>query len=625
MPAANSRRRTPKTRKVIAGVTIGATLIAVVSAFILPGIAATPPVPIPPQSDPLHVTPTAWATGGQSTDCEVFGYSPTDTSITPFRIANPQNGLFSGVLRNGGAFTVELRNIPTTGKTKDKYFGFDITGGAAALDVGVKGGTQTARYSYSSAESLIANPSSPPQPAQLNVGGVGYPVTTDGSLHATLDSKNNLYNLSNVTFCLGKANPPISGTVTDGTSGAGLTGWTVRLYSVQNDVATHVADVSTNASGVYEFPNRPLGDYKVCIAKAGTWRQTVPGTSPTPPNCTGITPAPGNVAELPLGRAVSGTARTGINFGVVQTVTISGIVFRDANADGSPTGDGVLVRRVNLYSGAYNGGSYNASPVLRYTNSNSTTGAYLFTVDAGQYTVCLESVLGEGETLPNGGVYEANKPVDQWATKPTAGSVSCASPNPPNTSPNFYRGYGVGAQGGTALNFGTTPSVGLCSAPFGVPGYEIHLAEPCKVDQLFIVSFLNADDDNPLTVDKIASVQPIRTDLPPIPMVEKITWSLPGDGHQFKLVYDDTIPYGVPSTGPGDLAPKDMILCELDPRATGSDFTLSAPYNTVSASGSGAVLPGTETSCLISATTDVAAGTYEAYVYSAIDGWRSTP
>ena len=274
--------------------------------------------------------------------------------------------------------------------------------------------------------------------------------------------------------------------------------------------------------------------------------------------------------------------------------SISGTVFNDVDFSGSNnTGDTPRSgRTVKLYNG---------SSVVA-TSSSGSNGVYTFANrDVGQYTVCLSSTAGEGETLPT--------------TSPdTPGSVSCANP----LTGNFYRGYGVTLSGDTSgLDFGTTAAMGLCTEPFGVPGYEIHLAEPCKVDQLFVVSYSDVDGN------KLASVRPIRTDLPPIPMVEKITWSLADDGHQFTLVYDDTLPYGVASTGPGDLAPKDMLLCELDPRVTGSEFNLQAGFQTTATSSS--VLPSGETSCLISSTTDVASGVYVAYVYSAIDGWRSTP
>lgn len=679
---------------------MGLAISIAVAAFILPALAATGS-PIPPASG-LLVTPTSYATGGQNNDCQLFGVDLT--KYTQFRISNPQTGSYAGQLLDGTPFKIAL-NVVGLGQRKDKFFDFTITdptGGpspAAASDVGVKGGTETARYNYTAA--------------------LGRPVTADTALHATVDSKNNLYNLSNVTFCLGVPVASISGTVFNDANNNGVNdsegapGWTVNVYrdsgttpyatqasgstgfytfsglpsassyrvcivapsatgpwtqtiptssaticngssesakgygfaplgggqsnvdfgnvilanvsgTLFNDknkdalnnlgdtplggwtvdlysgAGTFLVAKMTDTLGGYQFENRPIGAYKLCIApSSGNWRQTLPATGST---CSGTAGGvSGGASELARGYAftLSGNT-TGVDFGNVQVASISGAVFNDVDFSGSNNvGDTPRSgRTVKLYSGG--------SEVA--TATSVADGSYQFAdKDVGPYTICLGSTAGEGETLPT-------------ANPDTLGSVDCGTP----LAGNFFRGYGVTLSGDTlGLDFGTTAAIGLCTAPFGVPGYEIHLALPCKLDQLFVVSYSDTDGR------KLASVRPIRTDLPPIPMVEKITWSLSADGHQFKLVYDDTLPYGVTSTGAGDLAPKDMLFCKLDPRdpsaATYPDFTLRPPYNTVSSSGSGAVLPGTETSCLISSTTTVLSGKYVAYVYSAIDGWRSTP
>ena len=126
---------------------------------------------------------------------------------------------------DGTQFNIKL-TVANQGQRKDKFFDFVIAGPngvgpapAVATDVGVKGGTQTARYNY--------------QASSLGT------VTFDGALHATLDNHSNLYNLSNVTFCLAKVIPQATITVrsyqdkgVDGSFTAGdpyVNGWTVFI------------------------------------------------------------------------------------------------------------------------------------------------------------------------------------------------------------------------------------------------------------------------------------------------------------------------------------------------------------------------------------------------------------
>jgi hypothetical protein len=79
------------------------------------------------------------------------------------------------------------------------------------------------------------------------------------------------------------------------------------------------------------------------------------------------------------------------------------------------------------------------------------------------------------------------------------------------------------------------------------------------------------------------------------------------------VLYTDDFPFDLTKL-------KTMQYCKLDPR-DGSEFTLQAQYQTSASKGS--VLPGTETSCLIS-TTESADQTFRAYVYSNLDGLRTS-
>jgi len=92
-----------------------------------------------------------------------------------------------------------------------------------------------------------------------------------------------------------------------------------------------------------------------------------------------------------------------------------------------------------------------------------------------------------------------------------------------------------------------------------------------------------------------------------LPVVERIRWgNLPLIQHPLKLWYDDTYPYG-------DVT-QEMPWCTRDPRPDPAHF----PFGL--GSDLQGVLPGTHTSCMIISTET--AGTYEAYVFSSVDGYR---
>jgi hypothetical protein len=186
----------------------------------------------------------------------------------------------------------------------------------------------------------------------------------------------------------------------------------------------------------------------------------------------------------------------------------------------------------------------------------------------------------------------------------------------------------------TGKDFAILPNTeAVCTQPNPVPGkYEIKLAE-CKPGQVFVVEY---KDDETKIPPRVASITPVRNDLPRVPMIEKITWNLPSDGHQLKLVYDDVLPYGVQVTPvPGDVTPADATTCLVDPRVAANEFTLASAYDTY-AERTAVLRPG-QTSCLIKAVVSspvpagpggvppATGGTYVAYVYSAIDGWRTSP
>ena len=159
-------------------------------------------------------------------------------------------------------------------------------------------------------------------------------------------------------------------------------------------------------------------------------------------------------------------------------------------------------------------------------------------------------------------------------------------------------------------DFGNVTSLSCTTGPFGEPNYQIQFAD-CKPNQSYVFDSGTTPAGKPF-VSVWAGDQTNATE---VPLVEKITW--PYDAsmgqNQFAVLYTDVFPF--------DLAAlKAMQYCKLDPR-DGSEFTLQPQYQTSASKGD--ILPGTETSCLIS-TTESANATFVAYVYSAIDGLRTT-
>ena len=97
------------------------------------------------------------------------------------------------------------------------------------------------------------------------------------------------------------------------------------------------------------------------------------------------------------------------------------------------------------------------------------------------------------------------------------------------------------------------------------PSYIVQFAT-CKEND-FVVAY--SDEAG----NKFASVRPVDTTKPKIPVIERITWTFTGHIQQpLKIRYDDTLPYGD--------VPRDMLFCRLD-RATGpSSGSTASPTRT---------------------------------------------
>jgi SdrD B-like domain len=297
------------TRALVAlGVLLGATLCVVI-----PALATAPGAPILPPSS-AGITPVDVPTGGQNTDCSVFGSTATNS----YRIVNPKDGIFRTTASDGTkvSFTIDMDPSSATGLpayAADKYVSFTSTG-ASVYDLGIKGGTDSARYNYTGV--TLSNP---------NLGGVG----RDGNLHAPAQSTGSdgqptqLYSVSQLTFCYVPAGS-IAGTVyedntkpANGTQDAGdpgLAGWSVNLY----DNGTQIRTATTASDGSYAFvlPLATADTYTVCEAPpSGAWAQSQP--LPSSPNvCTGANELAKGYALHPTSSSQALTA----SFGNVPSV-----------------------------------------------------------------------------------------------------------------------------------------------------------------------------------------------------------------------------------------------------------------------------------------------------------------
>ncbi len=325
-------KRLRQSRKNVIGglATIGVVSVALLFV-VLPALATSAGAQIPPPSIGKNVTPVDEPTGGQSNDC-VFFYGPSGFTKAGFgqptyqyRIANPKTGQYKTTV-NGTQVTFTLTMNPPNpppghaslpAYANQKYISFTSTG-AAIVDVGIKGGTDEARYNYDNAVTGLNNTSYGSVASDTYLHAPAQATVSDNDLTPTT-----LYSISNLTFCF-ELGSTASGTVyqdngpfPNGSRDAGepgLQGWTVNLYAGQNLAAT----TTSTADGSYSFtvPQSNTA-YTICEAPPppppSGWVQTQPAPG-TPNIC-----AHNGTTELLKGQTFTATASAAnLDFGNVS-------------------------------------------------------------------------------------------------------------------------------------------------------------------------------------------------------------------------------------------------------------------------------------------------------------------
>jgi hypothetical protein len=366
-------------------------LALVVLLVVLPAFGSNPNAGVPPKSF-QGVMPVDVAIGGQpaATICNAFGSSGSSS----WDIKNPTPGVYKTTLPGGAKVQATLADSGNQGASTtpayaaDKYLDFTISG-AAVVDVGVNGGSDTDDYKYDSGATVTFPPG-----GQYTNPNPGY-VTSDKYLHAPAQSINSstgqptqLYSLSHITFCF---NTSVTATGTVKVNGTGTSGWTLHLYDGSNKPA---GTATSGSGGAYSFSGlAPGSSYTVCAVVPTGYTQTAPTGSNTAP-CGGS-----GTNENPIGRAfTTNQSVTGLDFSYTAPVDQSGLVFNDANHNGSKDGGESGISSTNWTLDLYTSGG---SPV---TTATTVNGVYTFhnLVGGNGYKVCIVGKSGWTQTLPTG-------------------------------------------------------------------------------------------------------------------------------------------------------------------------------------------------------------------------------
>jgi SdrD B-like domain/FG-GAP-like repeat/FG-GAP repeat len=246
----------------------------------------------------------------------------------------------------------------------------------------------------------------------------------------------------------------------------GVVGFTIRLTNTGTAVVTNAV---TDAFGNYSFPNVGPGNYTIAEVQKTGWTQT----SATPAGFQGI----------------SGSDRTGRDFGNFRLITVTGNVFNDANGntvkDNGELGIGGITVRLDF-------GSNGTIDATTLTDAN---GNYSFpTLGPGKYTISQLPKHGFIVTTPPGGAYTFTA---ASSTNPTgldfgdrtsaiiavgedAGNVPIVSVRSPVTKQELFSflAYAGGFKGGVRVATGyvsnsNIPEIVTAAGPGGGPHVRV--------------------------------------------------------------------------------------------------------------------------------------------------------
>jgi hypothetical protein len=344
-----------RNKRRLAVLSAAATVVGVTLSVVLPALASSLAVSVPPAAEPSGVTPTLVDVGGNGTCSNIFGLNTgAGTGVYEYDNSNPKTQTNLPSLNGDGvAFDITM----STGKDKDKYFSF-VAHGAAIIGVGVNGGTQTTAYDYRTTTNGYVTQD----------GAVTGQSLSSTGLHAP-QGPNQLYSVSHLTFCYkvgtvtGRVYQDLNydGANNDGST-AGLGGWTVNLYDHAGSLvrSTQSApDGSYNLSAVFTDSS-----YTVCEAPpSGAWAQTEPTSSSV---CHGT-------GELVNGYTLSSPASfgtySGRDFGNVQAITCTSGPF---GIPGYQVGTCKPGETYVFQSGTISSGLYAGHPYVNYAVGDPT-------------------------------------------------------------------------------------------------------------------------------------------------------------------------------------------------------------------------------------------------------------
>jgi photosystem II stability/assembly factor-like uncharacterized protein/protocatechuate 3,4-dioxygenase beta subunit len=285
-------------------------------------------------------------------------------------------------------------------------------------------------------------------------------ITASGQLGGFEFGNFKLFTVSGVKF------EDLNGDGTRQSGEPGVPGFTIRLTNTGTGVVTNAV---TDAFGNFSFPNIGPGNYTIAEVQKPGWTQT----SATPAGFQGI----------------SGTDRTGRNFGNFRLITVTGNVFNDANGNGvrDPGEPGIGGITVQLDIGS-NG-------TIDATTQTDANGNYSFpTLGPGSYTISQARRKGFIVTTPPGGSYSFTA---VSSTNPTglnfgdrsgaiiavgedAGNVPLVSVRSPLTNQQLFSflAYAPGFQGGVRVATGyisnqTVPDIVTAAGPGGGPHVRV--------------------------------------------------------------------------------------------------------------------------------------------------------